>query len=64
MATKTLTVTAPKTPGAEPTVIATCATIAEARKVAAGFSGRRDLTYQDVVIRRGARIVERCGPAR
>lgn len=64
-ATKTqLTVTAPKTPGAAPSVVGTASTIREARQIAAEFSDRRDLTYQDVVISRGAKRVEFAGPAR
>jgi hypothetical protein len=61
-----LTVWAPQVPGAEPTIVGQCDTIAEARGIAARFETRRDLNYQDVTIRLGrdGKIVERCGPAR
>ena len=60
----TYTITAPKTPGAAPTTVATRPTIAEARDVAANYSHRRDLTHQDVAIYRGDRRVEFAGPFR
>lgn len=63
-ATKTITVTAPRVPGATPAVVAICDTLAEARKVADAFAGRRDLRYQDVVICRDGERVEFAGPAR
>lgn len=65
-ATAKLTVWAPRTPGAAESVIGTADKIADARKIAAQFAGRRDLKRQDVVIRLGhdGKIIERCGPCR
>ena len=61
-----LTVWAPRVPGAEPSVVGECETVAEAREVAKGYAHRKDLTRQDVVIRLGrdGKIIERCGPCR
>ena len=59
-----LSVYAPPTPGAKQTVIGMASTLAEARTIAGRFEERRDLKFHDVTIRRGAKIVERCGPAR
>ena len=61
-----LTVWAPRTPGAQESVVGTCDTMSDARRVAAAFEDRRDLRRQDVVIRLGrdGKIVERCGPCR
>lgn len=66
MTQKTVTVWAPRTPGAEPSIIGQAGTVAAARTIARQFKNRRDLTYQDVVIRLGrdGRIIERCGPCR
>lgn len=62
--TKTYEVTAPKTAGSIATVIGTATKIADARKIAAQFDGRRDLTRQDVRIERAGELVEYAGPAR
>jgi hypothetical protein len=61
-----LTVWAPATPGAEPSLVGQCDTIADAREIAERFEHRRDLRMQDVVIRAGrdGKIVELCGPCR
>lgn len=57
-------VTAPKTPGATPSS-QPAATLAEARKIAKAFAGRRDLTGQDVRIERAdGQLVEYAGPSR
>jgi hypothetical protein len=67
--TITYIVSVPVTPGAAPSNIP-CVSIASARKIAASYSHRRDLTYQDVVIRLlprnggPARLVEYAGPSR
>jgi len=62
--TSKLTVWAPRTPGAEPTVVGVGETMADARLVARRFAHRRDLRHHDVVIRRDDKIVEKCGPCR
>ncbi len=57
-------VSAPQTPGAAPSDHP-AATLAEARKIAKTFVGRRDLTGQDVRIETGdGQLVEYAGPAR
>lgn len=63
---KKLTVWAPKTPGAEATVVGEADTLDEARKIASGYATRPDLKMQDVFIRLGrdGKIIERCGPCR
>ena len=62
---KTYTVTAPRTPGGRPYLIATVPQLAIARQIADTFKGRRDLTYQDVVIARDdRRFVEFACPCR
>ena len=60
----TYTVEAPTTPGSAPIVQGQYESVREARAAAAQFARRRDLTYQDVVIRRGTRRVEFAGPVR
>ena len=58
-------VSAPLTPGARPVVAGAAATLADARRLARGFSHRRDLTYQDVRIERpSGSLVEYAGPPR
>lgn len=52
------------TPGASLTVVASTKTIREARRIAGQYDDRRDLTYQDVMIRRDGKLVEYAGPAR
>lgn len=57
-------VSAPKTPGATPSETP-AATLAEARKIAKTYSGRRDLKGQDVRINKAdGSLVEYAGPAR
>lgn len=66
-ATVRLTVWAPATPGADVSCVGTADTMAEARKIAAQYSHRRDLKMQDVYIRLGkdGKIVEgNMGPCR
>ena len=59
------TVTAPRTPGATPSVIGTADTLTEARQIAAQFRHRPDLRGQDVRIDDATgRKVEYAGPAR
>jgi hypothetical protein len=62
---ESVTVTAPRTPGADPVVVwrGESAAAAEAWAQVA-FGGRRDLRYQDVVVRVGAKRVAFAGPAR
>ena len=63
--TKIYTVTAPRIPGATPSLIATVTRLAMARRIAETLRDRRDLTYQDVVIARDdRRFVEFAGPCR
>ena len=59
-------VSAPKTPGASPTVLSTHSTLREARKAARSLGARRDLTRQDVRIERTTdiHVVEYAGPSR
>lgn len=58
-------VTAPKSPGAQPSAVAECATIAEARRAARPFASRKDLSGQDVRIERpDGMLVEYAGPSR
>lgn len=52
------------TPGSTTTTVGTAKTIREARRIARQYDSRRDLTYQDVAIRRGGKIVEYAGPSR
>lgn len=61
-----LDVIAPRTPGAQPTVVGSADTIAEARAIAANFDHRRDLRRQDVVIRlrHSGKRIEFAGPCR
>lgn len=63
---KKLTVWAPATPGAAPSIVGTCDSVETARQIAERFDSRRDLCMQDVFIRDAAsnKIIERCGPAR
>ena len=64
LAASQITVEWPETPGARPT-IRTCSDLACANRLAERVSrGRRDLTIQDVVIRRGAYRVAFAGPTR
>lgn len=60
----TYTIETRPTPGSTPTTVATAKTLREARRIASQYDSRRDLTYQDVAIRRGGKIVEYAGPAR
>ena len=54
-----------KTPGAAPTVVASAATLRDARREAARYADRRDLCGQDVRIQRpDGSLVEYAGPAR
>lgn len=64
--TMTYEITAPKTPGATPSVVATATTLSAARKSARYFSrDRRDLSGQDVRINRpDGSLVEYAGPTR
>lgn len=64
--TEKLTVWAPAVPGMPESAVGTADTLEAARQIAARFSGRRDLTMQDVVIRLGydGKIIEYCGPCR
>lgn len=58
-------ITAPSTPGAQPTVQGEFATLRTARAAAQKLSGRRDLKGQDVRIERpDGQLVEYAGPAR
>jgi hypothetical protein len=59
------TVTAPKTPGAQPAEVAAVRTLAEARRAARPFASRPDLKGQDVRINRAdGSLVEYAGPSR
>lgn len=58
------TVTAPKTPGSQPSVVGTARRIADARKLAKPYQSRRDLTHQDVRIERDGKLAEYAGPVR
>lgn len=65
--TTKFTLWAPRTPGSHPEPVAFCDTIEEALDIAAArFDHRKDLRWQDVVVRLGrdGRIIERCGPFR
>lgn len=60
---KAVTILAPKTPGAAPTLVWRGNSVAEAREVAEREYGhRRDLTWQDVRIMVGDHRVEYAGP--
>lgn len=64
MSTNVYRVTAPATPGATPSS-ELAYTLTEARRLAAKFRYRRDLTGQDVRIERlDGQLVEYAGPAR
>jgi hypothetical protein len=55
---------APAVPGADATVVAVCETMERAREVASRYEHRRDLRMQDVTIRVGDKVIEKCGPCR
>jgi hypothetical protein len=58
-------ISAPRTPGAEPTMLSTHARIDDARRAARELEHRRDLTRQDVRIEYAdGRLVEYAGPSR
>ena len=59
-------VTTRTTPGAAMTSVGKVGTLADARRLAAGYQGRSDLTYQDVRIERAGNeaLVEYAGPCR
>jgi hypothetical protein len=59
------TVTAPKTPGAQPTEVAVVRTLADARRAARPYKSRPDLAGQDVRINHAdGSLVEYAGPSR
>lgn len=56
-------VTAPATPGAQPTVIGAADTLSDARRIAKPLRARPDLSGQDVRIERpDGQLVEYAGP--
>ena len=57
------TITAPRTPGQQPTTIGTASTLRDARKIAKA-AAMPSLTYQDVRIDCGSVLVEFAGPCR
>lgn len=63
MKTATYTVSAPTTPGQQPSIIGWAKTLRDARKIAKA-AAMPSLTYQDVRIDRGSVLVEYAGPCR
>ncbi len=62
---KSIQITAPKTPGSQPSIIGEFTNLRDARRAAKAFRvDRRDLTGQDVRIERDGKLVEYAGPVR
>lgn len=66
MAIPSLYVETRRVPGSKFEVVGTASNILEARKIAKTFAGRKDLTFQDVMIRDSSNgeLVEYAGPSR